>query len=96
MHQSYHSRIIRLSYVFHKVDDGTLEVSTATVVGPVSGGAAGAKSGRREGASATTGLSHPGLYSTEKLYAAKNDSHLAIRCERCELFMAVRKDSWSV
>ena len=29
----------------NKVDDGTLEVSTATVVGPVSGGASGSKFG---------------------------------------------------
>ena len=45
----------------NKVDDGTLEVSTATVVGPVSGGAAGSKSGQRESASAMT-LRRPGLY----------------------------------
>ena len=79
----------------NKVDDGTLEVSTATVVGTVSGGAAGSKSGRRESVSAKT-LSRPVLYSTEGLYSAKNDSHLAIRCERCVLFTAVRKDAWSV
>ena len=45
----------------NKVDVETLEVSTATVVGPVSGGAAGSKSGQRESASAMT-LRRPGLY----------------------------------
>ena len=78
-----------------KVDDGTLDVNTATVVGPVSGCAAGSKLGRRDRASATT-FSRPGLYYTEKLYSAKNDNHLAIRCERCGLLTAVRKDAWSL
>ena len=59
-----------------KVDDGTLDVNTATVVGPVSGWAAGSKSGRRD--------------------SAKYDSHLAIRCERCGLLTAVRKEAWSL
>ena len=80
---------------YNKVEDGSLDVITATVVGPVSGGATGSKSGGHESASATM-LSRPGLYSTEKLYFAKNDSHLAYRCERCGLFTAVRKDAWSV
>ena len=79
----------------NKVDDGTLEVCTATVAGPVSGGAVGSKSGRRESASAKT-LRLPSLYSNEKFYSTKNDSHLAIRCERCGLLTAVRKDAWSV
>ena len=86
--------IVRLSYVYNKVDDGTLEVSTATVVGPVLGGTADSKSGQCESASATT-LSRPRLYSTEKLFSA-NNSHPALRCKRCRLFKSVRKDAWSV
>ena len=73
----------------NKVDDGTLEIRTPTVVGPVSGGAAGSKSGRRESASETT--LRPILYSTDNLYIAKNDSHLAIRCKRYGMFTTVRK-----
>ena len=78
----------------NKADDGTLDVNTATVVGPVSGCAAGSKSGRRDRASATT-FSRPGLYSTKKLYYANIGIHLAICCERCGLLTAVRKDAWS-
>ena len=78
-----------------KVEDGTLKVNTATVVGPVSGGTAGSISGRHESALANT-LRSPGLYSTEKLYSAMNDSHLAIRCARCGIFTVVRKDAWSI
>ena len=67
-----------------KVDDGTLEVNTATVVTAVSGCAAGSKLGRHESKSATT-LSRPGLYDMERQYSTKNDNHLAISCERCGL-----------
>ncbi|TDH74177.1 hypothetical protein CCR75_006232 [Bremia lactucae] len=61
-----------------KVDDRTLVVSVATV-GLISllECAAGSKSGRRDNASVTT-LNRPGLYSTEKLYSATKDSHIAI------------------
>ncbi|OWZ08425.1 hypothetical protein PHMEG_00019033 [Phytophthora megakarya] len=45
--------------------------------------------------SATT-FNLPGLYSTRKLYSAKKDNHLAIRCEICGDFTAVRNDAWSV
>ena len=80
----------------NKVNDGTNLVSFETVgLLPLLERAAGSKSGRRDNASATT-LSRPGLYSTEKLYSAKNDNHLAIRCERWGLFTAVRNDAWSV
>ena len=65
-----------------KVEDRTLVVSVETVgLFPLFDRVAGSKSGRRDNASATT-LSRPGLYSTEKLYSAKKDSHLAILCER--------------
>ena len=78
------------------VDDGTLVTSVATVVlTPRLDCAEDSKSGRRDNASAMT-LSRPGLYSTEKLYSAKKDSHLAILCERCGLFTAVSNDAWSV
>ena len=79
-----------------KVDDRTLVVGVKTV-GLLSlfDRVAGSKSGRRDNASATT-LSRPGLYSTEKLYSAKKDCHLAIFCERCRLCTGVRNDAWSV
>ena len=90
------NRTIPRSYSFRMasniVDDGTLEVVTATVVEPVLGGAAGSKSGRCESASETT-LSRSSLYSMEKFYSAKNESHLAIRCKKCGLFKAVYKDA---
>ncbi|KAE8976068.1 hypothetical protein PR003_g21446 [Phytophthora rubi] len=46
-------------------------------------------------ASATT-FNLPGLYSTWKLYSAKNESHLAILCDMCGDLIAVRNDAWSV
>ena len=74
------------------VDDGTLVTSVATVVlTSLLNCAADSKSGRRDNASAMT-LSLPGLYSTENLHPAKKDSHLAIICERCGMFTAVRND----
>ena len=78
------------------VDDGTLVTSVATVVlTPLLDYVADSKSGRRDNASATTS-SRPGLYSTEKLFSANKDSHLAILCERCGQFTAVRNDARSV
>ena len=71
-----------------KLDDKTLVLSVATVVSTsLSNCTVGSKSGRRERALATT-LCRPGLYSTEELNSAKNDNHLAMRCEKCGLFTA--------
>ena len=76
--------------------DGTLVTSVATVVSTrLLDCAADSKSGRRDNASATK-LSRPGSYFTEKLYSAKKDSNLAILCEGCGLFTAVRNDACSV
>ena len=78
------------------VDDGTLMTSVATVVSTsLLDCAADSKAGRRDIAPTTT-LSRPGLYSTEKLYSAKKDSHLANFCERGGLITAVHNDAWSV
>ena len=78
------------------VDDGTLVTSVATVVKPHCWTAQPTRN--RFGATTLPRrqLSRPGLFSTEKFYYAKKDSHLAILCERCGLFTAVRNDAWSV
>ena len=88
--------LCRLFVSSSNVDDGTLVTSVATVVSTLLLDCpADSKSDRRDNASTTT-LSRPGLYSTEKLYSAKNDSHLAILCENFGLFTAVRNETWSV
>ena len=78
------------------VDEGILATNVATVGSfPLLGCSADSKSGRRDNASATT-LSRPGIFSTEKFYSAKKDSHLAILWERWGLFTAMLNDAWSV
>ncbi|KAG3132630.1 hypothetical protein PC128_g26452 [Phytophthora cactorum] len=73
-------------------DDGVLTLSTPI---RLASAVFTAKSGRRDNASSTT-FNLPGLYSTRKSYSAKNDNHLAIRCEICGDFTAVRSEAWSV
>ena len=98
IHQTKKVLIFFIGFLYSsaKVDDGTLVVSVATVRLLLQlECTADSKSGRRDNASATP-FSRSGLFSTEKLYSAKKDSHLAILCERCGLLTAVRNDAWSV